>query len=108
MLYGASSPHTECFITHTAHTVHAITNTKECCITKVAVLFDSHSTASSFDPPTQNTTTAPDSPPHLQEEPGLGFQSVSMAIPVHFASYGPALTFSNITLKSEDSAATAS
>ena len=26
VLYGASRPHTECFITHTAHTVHAITN----------------------------------------------------------------------------------
>ena len=24
--YGASRPHTECFISHTAHTVHAITN----------------------------------------------------------------------------------
>ena len=47
MLYGASRPHTECFITHTAHTVHAITNllcfcTKLCC--------DSYSMASSFDP----------------------------------------------------------
>ena len=26
-----------------------------CCMTKVAVLYDSYSTASSFDPPTQNT-----------------------------------------------------
>ena len=26
VLYGASRPYTECFITHTAHTVHAITN----------------------------------------------------------------------------------
>ena len=26
VLYGASRPHTECLITHTAHTVHAITN----------------------------------------------------------------------------------
>ena len=26
VLYGASRPRTECFITHTAHTVHAITN----------------------------------------------------------------------------------
>ena len=26
VLHGASRPHTECFITHTAHTVHAITN----------------------------------------------------------------------------------
>ena len=25
VLYGASRPHTECFITHAAHTVHAIT-----------------------------------------------------------------------------------
>ena len=25
VLYGASRPHTECFITHTAHIVHAIT-----------------------------------------------------------------------------------
>ena len=57
VLYGASRPHTECFITHTAYTVHAITvffRTKLCCITKVAVLYDSYSTASSFDPPTQN------------------------------------------------------
>ena len=63
MLYGASRPHTEYFITPTAHTVHAITNLlcfhlqsiKLCCMTKVAVLYDSYSTASSFDPPTQNT-----------------------------------------------------
>ena len=42
VLYGASRPHTECFITHTAHTVHAKTNllcfhlysTKLCCMTK--------------------------------------------------------------------------
>ena len=38
-----SRPHTECFNTHTAHTVHAITNlscfsTKPCCMTKVVVL----------------------------------------------------------------------
>ena len=26
VLYGALRPHTECFITHTAHTVRAITN----------------------------------------------------------------------------------
>ena len=26
VLCDASRPHTECFITHTAHTVHAITN----------------------------------------------------------------------------------
>ena len=54
MLYGASRPHTEYFITH----VHAITNllcfSSVSCITKVAVLDDSYSMASSFDPPTQN------------------------------------------------------
>ena len=26
VLYGTSRPNTECFITHTAHTVHAVTN----------------------------------------------------------------------------------
>ena len=33
--------------------------------------------------------TAPDSPPDLREEPGLGFQSVSMAVPVHFCFLQP-------------------
>ena len=36
-----------------------------------------------------NLAAAPDSPPDLREEPGLGFQRVSMAVPVQFASYGP-------------------
>ena len=61
MLYGASRPHTECFITYTAHTVHAITNllcfssVKHKTMLYIAVLYDSYSMASSFDPPTQNT-----------------------------------------------------
>ena len=33
--------------------------------------------------------TAPDSPRDLREEPGLGFQSVSMAVPVHFCFLRP-------------------
>ena len=36
-----------------------------------------------------NLAAAPDSPPDLREEPGLGFQRVSMAVSVQFASYGP-------------------
>ena len=52
--------HTECFITHTAHTVHAINNLL--CFSSVKHKtelyykgYDSYSTASLFDPPTQNT-----------------------------------------------------
>ena len=54
VLYGASRPHTECFITDTAHTVHATYNLLivffickaqncMCFMTKVAVLYDSYS-----------------------------------------------------------------
>ena len=43
---GASRPHTECFITHTAHIVHAITNLL--CFSSVkhkTVLYDKGSSA---------------------------------------------------------------
>ena len=63
VLYGALEPHTKCFITHTAHTVHARTNLL--CFSSVkhkTVLYYKDSsavcTASSFDLPTQNPINA--------------------------------------------------
>ena len=81
VLYGASRPHTECFINNTVHTVHAITNllcfhlTKLCCMTKVAVLYASYSTASSFDPPTQNTIRHTNGHHHRHQEAAHHSQS---------------------------------
>ena len=74
-------PHTECFINNTVHTVHAITNllcfhlTKLCCMTKVAVLYASYSTASSFDPPTQNTIRHTNGHHHRHQEAAHHSQS---------------------------------
>ena len=67
VLYGASRLHTECFITHRVHIVHAIANLLcSSSIKHKSVLYDKGSSAvqlkqhgySSFDPPTQNTSIA--------------------------------------------------